>query len=96
MTFQLKVEGFALAATSLPVYEEGPLYRMLNNHIESDPMIVGGADSGSLPMSTILSGGSSAVIPRGTGMVASALQKAMWAGTMTTRRRDGITAGNGM
>jgi len=42
LTFQLKVEGFALAATSLPVYEEGPLYRMLNNHIESDPMIVGG------------------------------------------------------
>ena len=95
MTFQLKVEGFALAATSLPVYEEGPLYRMLNNHIESDPMIVGGG-FWFAPMSTILSGGSSAVIPRGTGMVASALQKAMWAGTMTTRRRDGITAGNGM
>ena len=42
LTFRLKAEGFALAATSLPVYEEDPLYRILNTHIESDPMIVGG------------------------------------------------------
>lgn len=41
-SFRLKTEGFALAATSLPRYEEKPLHSMLITHIMSDTMIVGG------------------------------------------------------
>ena len=41
-SFKLKAEGVALAATSLPHYEEKTLYSILSNHILSDTMIVGG------------------------------------------------------